>query len=79
MKTTEDLSAGGYKTVIEAFIPNEVIQGNEAALGFAFKTCDQDYGNINEITEKTVLFNNDPWWFFTGHFPTDLNTRFILK
>lgn len=79
MKTTEDLSAGGYKTVIEAFIPDEVIQGNEAALGFAFKTCDQDYGNINEMTEKTVLFNNDPWWFFTGHFPTDLNTRFILK
>lgn len=79
MRTTEDLTAGGYKTVIEAFVPDEVIQGEPAALGFAFKTCDQDYANANEISDPVMKFNDDPWWYFGGHFPTDLNTRFILK
>ena len=79
MKTTEDLKTGGYTTVIEAFIPNEVIQSNTAAIGFSFKTCDMSYGNANEITNNAMKFNGDPWWFFKGQFPTDMSSRFILE
>ena len=79
MKTTEDLVVGGYKTVIEAFIPDEVVNSQNAAVGFAFKTCDQDYTNVNEISEPKMLFNDDPWWYFSERFPTNLDTRFILE
>lgn len=79
MKTTEDLVAGTYTTVIEAFIPAEVIGNQAAAVGFAFKTCDRDYANVSEITDSAILFRGDPWWFFEGRFPTDMAKRFILK
>ena len=79
MKTTEDLVAGTYTTVIEAFIPAEVIGNQSAAVGFAFKTCDRDYTNVSEITDPAIMFRGDPWWFFEGRFPTDMAKRFILK
>ena len=79
MKTTEDLITGSYTTVVEAFIPAEVIGQKAAAIGFAFKTCDRDYGNPSEITDSAIKFRGDPWWFFSGRFPTDMNSRFILK
>lgn len=79
MKTTEDLVTGTYTTVIEVFIPSEIIGSQTAAVGFAFKTCDRDYTNASEITDPAKLFHGDPWWFFSGHFPTDMNSRFILK
>ena len=31
---------------------------------------------VKAVAKKNVTFNEP---FFTGHFPTDLNTRFILK
>jgi hypothetical protein len=79
MKTTEDMSTGIYTTVIEAFIPAEVIGTKAAAVGFAFKTCDRDYANVQEITDVAMKFRGDPWWFFTDRFPTDMNTRFIIE
>ena len=79
MKTTEDLVAGTYKTVIEVFIPAEVVGKQTAAIGFAFKTCDKDYANPSQITNFLMKFRGDPWWFFRGRFPTDMNSRFILK
>ena len=79
MKTTEDLVAGTYKTVIEVFIPAEVVGKQTAAIGFAFKTCDKDYANPSQITNSLMKFRGDPWWFFRGRFPTDMNSRFILK
>lgn len=79
MKTTEDLKAGGYKTVVEVFVPEEVMGNKEAAIGVAFKTCDSDYRNVEEITDNTMKFNGDPWWYFSGHIPTDGNSRFVLK
>ena len=79
IKTTEDLVAGTYTTVVEAFIPAEIIGDQVAAMGFAFKTCDRDYANVSEITDSAILFRGDPWWFFEGRFPTDMAKRFILK
>ena len=79
MKTTEDLKAGGYKTVIEIFVPDEVMSSKEAAIGFAFKTCDSDYRNVDEITDNAIKFNGDPWWYFSGRIPTDGNSRFVLE
>lgn len=79
MKTTEDLEEGGYKTVAEIFIPDEVIDSDEAAIGFAFKTCDRNYGNASEITDNAMKFNSDPWWYFSGRFPTDMDSRFVLE
>ena len=79
MKTTEDLVTGTYTTVIEAFVPAEIVGSQSAAIGFAFKTCDRDYVNVSEITDPAILFRGDPWWFFSGRFPTDMNSRFILK
>lgn len=79
MKTTEDMSTGIYTTVIEAFIPAEVIGTKAAAVGFAFKTCDRDYANVQEITDVAMKFRGDPWWFFSDRFPTDMNTRFIIE
>ena len=79
MKTTEDLSSGVYTTVIEAFIPAEVVGSGAAAMGFAFKTCDRDYTDVGQITDTAMKFRGDPWWFFSGRFPTDMNSRFILK
>ena len=79
MKTTEDLTTGSYTTVIEAFIPAEVVGEGNAAVGFAFKTCDQDYANASQVTESIMKFRGDPWWFFAGRFPTDPAARFILK
>ena len=79
MKTTEDLVTGSYTTVVEAYIPAEVIGEGDAAIGFAFKTCDRDYSDVSEITDPRMKFRGDPWWFFNGHFPTDMNSRFILK
>ena len=79
MKTTEDLVTGTYTTVIEVFIPAEIVGSQEASVGFAFKTCDQSYINVSEITDSAMLFRGDPWWFFDGRFPTDMNKRFILK
>lgn len=79
MKTTEDLVTGSFTTVVEAFIPAEIVGDGDAAIGFAFKTCDQDYTNASEITEPAILFRGDPWWFFEDRFPTDMAKRFILK
>lgn len=79
MKTTEDKTTGAYTTVVEIFVPDEVIGNKTAALGFAFKTCDQGYKSVNEITDNAMKFNGDPWWYFKGHVPNDLNSRFILK
>lgn len=79
MKTTEDLITGSYTTVVEAFIPAEVVGEGDAAIGFAFKTCDRDYKDVSEITDPNMKFRGDPWWFFNGRFPTDMNTRFILN
>ena len=79
MVTTEDLVSGSYTTVVEAFIPAEVIGDGDAAIGFAFKTCDQDYANVAEVTDSGMKFRGDPWWFFNGRFPTDMAKRFILK
>ncbi len=79
MKTTEDLVTGSYTTVVEAFIPAEIVGDGDAAIGFAFKTCDQDYAKVSEVTDPGMKFRGDPWWFFEGRFPTDMATRFILK
>ncbi|MBQ6831912.1 MAG: family 43 glycosylhydrolase [Oscillospiraceae bacterium] len=79
MKTTEDLTTGSYTTVVEAFIPAEIVGAGDAAVGFAFKTCDQDYATASQVTEAIMKFRGDPWWFFAGRFPTDLAARFILK
>lgn len=79
MKTTEDMVAGTYVTVVEAFVPAEVIGEGQASLGVAFKTCDRDYGDIGEIKENSMKFRGDPWWFFQGHFPVNMAERFILK
>ncbi len=78
MKTTEDLVTGIYTTVIEAFVPAEVIGKQPAAVGFAFKTCDRDYANVSEITEEAMKFRGDPWWYFADRFPTDMAKRFVL-
>lgn len=79
MKTTEDMTSGIYTTIIEAFIPAEVAGKDAAAMGFAFKTCDKEYANNPEVLEDDMKFNGDPWWYFTNRFPTDMDSRFILK
>ena len=79
MKTTEDMKSGIYKTIIEVFIPAEVTGKDAAAIGFAFKTCDKDYANNSEVLDANMKFNGDPWWYFTNRFPTDMDSRFILK
>ena len=79
MKTTEDMTSGSYTTVLEAFIPEEIAGNAEASLGFAFKTCDENYAKAEEITDNNKKFNGDPWWFFAGQFPTDVESRFSLK
>ena len=79
MKTTEDLSSGTYTTVLEAFIPDEVIGQQQAAVGFAFKTCDTDYSSPAAVTDSGMKFRGDPWWFFRGRFPTDLENRFLIQ
>ena len=79
MVTTEDLVTGTFTTVMEAFVPREVIGSGDAAVGFAFKTCDKDYSNPSQITDPKMKFRGDPWWYFKGHFPTDMAQRFILK
>lgn len=79
MKTTEDMSAGTYTTIIEIFIPSEIVGDGETSLGFAFKTCDEDYGSAEQVADNNKKFNGDPWWYFAGYFPTDENSRFILK
>ena len=73
------MKSGIYKTVIEVFIPAEIAGKDVAAMGFAFKTCDKDYGNNPEVLEDNMKFNGDPWWYFTDRFPTDMDSRFILK
>lgn len=78
MKTTEDLVTGTYLTVAEIFVPAQIV-GDQAAVGFAFKTCDQAYVHISEITDPSMLFRGDPWWFFADRFPTDMAKRFHLK
>ena len=60
-------------------MPDEVIGNKTAALGFAFKTCDQGYKSVTEITDNAMKFNGDPWWYFKGRVPNDLNSRFVLK
>ena len=79
MATTEDLVTGTFTTVTEVFVPREVIGSGDAAVGFAFKTCDKDYSNPSQITDPKMKFRGDPWWYFKGHFPTDMAQRFILK
>lgn len=79
MKTTEDLVNGGYRTIMEVFVPDEVISGEEDTLNAAFKTCDKEYKNISEITDNAMKFRNDPWWYFKGHVPTNQNSSFIIK
>lgn len=79
MKTTEDMTTGVYTTIIEAFIPDEVINSNTVNVGFAFKTCDKDYASVGEITDNAMKFNGDPWWYLSGRFPTDIDKRFILE
>ena len=79
MKTTEDLVTGKYRTVIEVFIPDEIVGQDAAAIGFAFKTCDKDYTDPSQITDPTMKFRSDPWWYFQGRFPTDMENRFVLK
>lgn len=79
MKTTEDMATGNFTTVVEAFIPAEVTGSGDAALGFAFKTCDQAYSKPSQITDQKMKFRGDPWWFFAGRFPTNMAKRFILK
>lgn len=79
MKTTEDMTSGSYTTVLEAFIPEEIAGNAETSLGFAFKTCDENYAKAEEITDNNKKFNGDPWWFFAGQFPTDVESRFSLK
>ncbi|MBQ8802764.1 MAG: family 43 glycosylhydrolase [Tyzzerella sp.] len=79
MKTTEDMTTGVYTTVIEAFVPDEVINSDTVNVGLAFKTCDKDYTDVGEITDNAMKFHGDPWWYLSGHFPTDLNKRFILE
>ena len=79
MKTTEDLVTGKYRTVIEVFIPDEIVGQDAAAIGFAFKTCDKDYTDPSQITDPTMTFRSDPWWCFQGRFPTDMENRFVLK
>ena len=79
MKTTEDKTTEAYTTVVEIFVPDEVIGNKTAALGFAFKTCDQGYTSANEIKDNAMKFNGDPWWCFKGRLPKDLNSRFILE
>ena len=79
MKTTEDLPSGTYTTVLEAFIPDEVIGQQQAAVGFAFKTCDTDYSSPAAVTDSGMKFRGDPWWFFRGRFPTDLENRFLIQ
>ena len=78
MKTNEDMTSGIYTTILEAFIPNECLRGGTANIGFAFKTCDKAYADPSEIIDNNMKFNNDPWWYFTGHFPTDINSRFKI-
>ncbi len=77
MKTTEE--SGGYKTIIEIFVPQEICGEGSVSLGTAFKTCDIAYSDINDITDDGMKFMDDPWWYLTGHFPTDLQSRFIIK
>ena len=79
MKTTEDLVTGTYTTVIEAFVPAEIVGSQSAAIGFAFKTCDQDYTIASQISDPAMKFRGDPWWFFENRFPTDMTQRFILE
>ena len=79
MVTTEDLVTGTFTTVTEVFVPREVIGSGDAAVGFAFKTCDKDYSDPSQITDPKMKFRGDPWWCFKGHFPTDMAQRFILK
>lgn len=79
MVTTEDLIAGTFTTVLEAFVPREVIGSGDAPVGFAFKTCDRDYQNPSQITDPKMKFRGDPWWYIKGHFPTDMAQRFMLK
>ena len=79
MKTTEDLVNGGYRTIMEVFVPDEVLSGEEDTLNVAFKTCDKEYKNISEITDNTMKFNNDPWWYFKGYVPTNQNNKFVIK
>ena len=78
MKTTENLVTGVYTTVIEVFVPAEIVGTKTATVGFAFKTCDRDYANASQITDPAMKFRGDPWWFFNGRFPTDMNNRFTL-
>ena len=79
MKTTEDMTTGIYTTVLEVFIPTEVIGEEALSAGFAFKTCDEDYSDPSQITEPAMKFRGDPWWFFQGHFPTDMAERFEIQ
>ncbi len=79
LKTTEDLVSGTYTTVAEVFVPAEVIGDGKAAMGFAFKTCDQEYKEISEVTDPAMKFRGDPWWFFDGRFPLDMAKRFTLS
>lgn len=79
MKTTEDLVTGIYSTVIEIFVPAEIVGTESAKVGFAFKTCDRDYAKASEITDSTMKFRGDPWWYFAGRFPTDMAKRFVLQ
>ena len=64
---------------MEVFVPDEVLSGEEDTLNVAFKTCDKEYKNISVITDNTMKFNNDPWWYFKGYVPTNQNNKFVIK
>lgn len=79
MKTNEDMINGTYTTIFEGFIPKDCLMDKPYNIGFAFKTCDKDYENPDEIKDNDMKFNNDPWWFFSGHFPTDISKRWTIN
>ncbi len=78
MKTTAQLD-GRYRTIVEIFVPKTVF-GNSSvcSLGVAFKTCDQKYDEIEEVTNALMKFWGDPWWFFVGHFPSNPDEQFMI-
>lgn len=78
MKTTEQLD-GKYRTIVEIFVPKAVFGDmNVYTLGVAFKTCDQKYDKIEEVTNPLMKFKGDPWWFFDGHFPSNPDEQFTI-